>query len=94
MRAGLKLLACLIFLSAVLVNRFAYLFLKNVRWEKNKKHRVGQRVGLDAVLLQYRFYVLGHLVFGRCLLLRCRLLGLLLTVCKLAMEPTFSTKVE
>jgi hypothetical protein len=27
------------------------LFLKNVRWGKNKKHRVGQRVGLDAVRL-------------------------------------------
>jgi hypothetical protein len=37
------------------------LFLKNVRWEKNKKHRVGQRVGSDAVCLQYRFYVLVHL---------------------------------
>ena len=32
----LKLLACLMCLSAVLVNRFAYLFLKNVRWEKKK----------------------------------------------------------
>jgi len=27
------------------------LFLKNVRWEKNKKHWVGQRVGLLAVPL-------------------------------------------
>jgi hypothetical protein len=32
-----------------------------VRWEKNKKHSVGQRVGLDAVLLQYGLYVFGHL---------------------------------
>ena len=37
------------------------LFLKNVRWEKNKKHRVGQRVGLYAVRLYYRFYVRVHL---------------------------------
>jgi hypothetical protein len=32
----LKLLGCLICLLSVLVNRFAYLFLKNVRWEKIK----------------------------------------------------------
>jgi len=32
-----------------------------VRWGKNKKHSVGQRVGLDAVLLQYGLYVFGHL---------------------------------
>ena len=32
-----------------------------MRWEKNKKHWVGQRVGLDAVLLQYGLYVFGHL---------------------------------
>ena len=32
-----------------------------VRWEKNKKHSVGQRVGLDAVQLQYGLYVFGHL---------------------------------
>jgi len=31
-----------------------------VRWEKNKKHSVGQRVGLDAVQLQYDLYVFGH----------------------------------
>ncbi|MEO9256766.1 MAG: hypothetical protein ABI207_00210 [Crocinitomicaceae bacterium] len=37
------------------------LFLKNVRWKKNKKRRVGQRVGLDDVLLLYSFYVFGHL---------------------------------
>jgi len=36
----LKLLACLVFFLAVLVNA-SHLFLKNVRWEKNKKHRVG-----------------------------------------------------
>jgi len=39
-----------------------------VRWGKNKKHSVGQRVGLDAVQLQYGLYVFGHLsklfVFG------------------------------
>jgi hypothetical protein len=32
-----------------------------VRWGKNKKHSVGQRVGLDAVFLQYGLYVFGHL---------------------------------
>jgi hypothetical protein len=32
-----------------------------VRWGKNKKHSVGQRVGLEAVLLQYGLYVFGHL---------------------------------
>jgi hypothetical protein len=32
-----------------------------VRWGKNKKHSVDQRVGLDAVLLQYGLYVFGHL---------------------------------
>ena len=32
----LKLLVCLICLLSVLVNRFAYLFLKNVWWEKIK----------------------------------------------------------
>ena len=32
-----------------------------VRWEKNKKHSVGQRLGLDAVQLQYGLYVFGHL---------------------------------
>jgi hypothetical protein len=38
-----------------------------VRWKKNKKHWVGHRVGLDAVLLKYVRYI-GHLskwfVFG------------------------------
>jgi hypothetical protein len=29
--------------------------------EKNKKHWVGERVGLDAVLLQYGPYDFGHL---------------------------------
>ena len=32
-----------------------------VRWGKNKKHSVGQRVGLDAVQLQSDLYVFGHL---------------------------------
>jgi len=32
-----------------------------VRWGKNKKHSVGQRGGLEAVLLQYGLYVFGHL---------------------------------
>jgi len=32
-----------------------------VRWWKNKKHNVGQRIGLDAVHLQYGLYVFGHL---------------------------------
>jgi len=36
-------------------------FLKNVRWKKNKKHRVGLRVGLLAVPLQYGLYVFGYL---------------------------------
>lgn len=29
----------------------AKIVFKNMRWKKNKKHRVGQRVGLDAVRL-------------------------------------------
>jgi hypothetical protein len=37
------------------------LVLKNVRGQKNKKHRVGKSVGLFVVRLQYRFYVFGHL---------------------------------
>jgi len=37
------------------------LFLKNAGGGKNKKHRVGQRVGLEAVRLQYRLNVFGHL---------------------------------
>jgi hypothetical protein len=32
-----------------------------VRWGKNKKHSVGQCVGLEAVLLKYGLYVFGHL---------------------------------
>jgi hypothetical protein len=28
--------------------------------KKNKKHSVGQRVGIDAVQLQYGLYVFGH----------------------------------
>jgi len=32
-----------------------------VRWGKNKIQSVGQRVGLDAVLLQYGLYIFGHL---------------------------------
>jgi hypothetical protein len=32
-----------------------------VWWEKNKNHSVGQRVGLDAVQLQYGLNVFGHL---------------------------------
>ncbi len=32
-----------------------------VRWGKNKKHSVGQRIGLDAVQLKYGLYVFGHL---------------------------------
>ncbi len=37
------------------------LFLKNAGGQKNKTLRVGQRVGLDAVRLQYGSYVYGHL---------------------------------
>ena len=49
------------------------LFLKNVRWKKNKKHSYGQCVGLDTVLLYYRFYVFGHLSkwFTICLCFGC-----------------------
>jgi hypothetical protein len=32
-----------------------------VWWGKNKKHSVGQHVGLYAVQLQYGLYVFGHL---------------------------------
>jgi hypothetical protein len=41
--------------------RLAKIVFKKVQWEKNKKHSVGQRVGYDAVLLQYGLYVFGHL---------------------------------
>ncbi len=37
------------------------LFLKKCGGKKNKKHSGGQRVGLDAVLLQYGLYFFGHL---------------------------------
>ncbi len=88
-----------------------------VRWEKNKKHWVGQRVGLVAVQLEYVRYV-GHLskwfVFVNsfmflvvCLLLDCRLLGLLITrlythilqsylhtVCCICLYDTCSAKLK
>jgi hypothetical protein len=38
--------------------RLAKIVFKKVRWEKNKKHRVGLSVGLLAVPLQYGLYVL------------------------------------
>ena len=56
--------------------------------EKNERRRVGQCVWSDAVLLEYRFYVLVHLpkwftssqFLVVCLLVHCHLLGLPLTV--------------
>ena len=41
--------------------RLAKIVFKKVRWEKNKKHRVGLSVGLLAVELQYGLYIFGHL---------------------------------
>jgi len=57
LRAGLKLLANLIFLLAVLVNRFAYLFLKIAGGKKIKNIGSARSVGLLAVCFQYGLYV-------------------------------------
>ncbi|KFD40290.1 hypothetical protein AT05_01345 [Schleiferia thermophila str. Yellowstone] len=53
----LKLLACLNCFLAVLVNRFAYLFLKNAGGKKIKDTGSAMSVGLLVVCLKYGLYV-------------------------------------
>jgi hypothetical protein len=55
---GLCVGLCGLQMCQLCVGRISIFF---VRWGKNKKHSVGQRVGLEAVLLQYGLYVFGHL---------------------------------
>jgi len=55
---GLCVGLCGLQMCQLCVGRISIFF---VRWGKNKKHSVGQRVGLDAVFLQYGLYVFGHL---------------------------------
>jgi hypothetical protein len=55
---GLCVGLCGLQMCQLCVGRISIFF---VRWGKNKKHSVGQRVGLDAVQLQYSLYVFGHL---------------------------------
>jgi hypothetical protein len=55
---GLCVGLCGLQMCQLCVGRISFFF---VRWGKNKKHSVGQRVGLDAVELQYGLYVFGHL---------------------------------
>ena len=79
------------------------LFLKNVRWGKNKKHWVGNECRLTRCSLEiwslcwspvkmvYPFANVQFLVI--CLWLQCRLLGLLLTFWRLAKVAIFTTNV-
>jgi low temperature requirement protein LtrA len=68
MRVGRKLLACLNCFLAVLVNRFAYLFLKNAGGKKIKNKGsamsaclFGRQFGLLVARLKYGLYVVVHL---------------------------------
>jgi len=61
---GLKLLACLNCFLAVLVNRFAYLFLKNAGGKKIKNIGSAMSVGLLVVRCQYGLYVVHLSKFG------------------------------
>ncbi|MBA3284920.1 MAG: hypothetical protein H0U27_07655 [Nitrosopumilus sp.] len=60
------------------------LFLKKSGGKKNKKHRVGKRVGLLVVRLQYGLYVFGRLskwfAFS-CLSVNCLLCRVCLYAC-------------
>jgi hypothetical protein len=84
---GLCVGLCGLQMPQLCVGRISIFF---VRWGKNKKHSVGQRVGLDATLLQYSLSV-GYLskwfVFALmfkfwsvCRIANGRLLPLVLTV--------------
>ena len=86
---GKKLLACLICLLAELVNRFAYLFLKNVRWEKIQIQK-GRLLGR---LSDGSFVPLLYVYFCRSFLL-CRLLGLQVTFWRLAQWRISEHKVS
>ncbi len=92
LRAGVKLLACLNCFLAVLVNRFAYLFLKNAGGKKIKNIGSAMSIGLLVVRLLYCFYVCVYLskwftflsFLVVCSLLSGRPLHLLPTVWRLA----------